>query len=159
MKVKFRSNADCRIGNLARERLFPLLGQSSGQDQDYSVETEIQIANATTVTFERLRQLLGKGYEPDWSVKHPAAIVLRHPRIALSTHKAVLHSNGLFASGKLRIGRTEHDEFANFLRVTPRATWRDRSRGARQWLGGAMVILLFVTVIAVAVSGAMPALD
>jgi hypothetical protein len=159
LKAKFHSKAECRIGDLAKERLVPSLGQSSGQDQGYNFETEIQIASATAVTFERLRQLLGKGYEPDLSIKHSAAIALRHPRTALSTHKVVLHSNGLFASGKVRIGRTEHDEFATFLRVTPGATWRDRSRGARQWLGGAMVILFFVTVIAVAVSGAMPALD
>ena len=121
-------------------------------DHDYNLKMEIAIADATMTTFERLRCLLEKGYEPDLRIKRRDAFVLRHPKAALPQRVAVLYSNGLFVSGMLRIGRTEQAEFAKFLSTTPKATWRDTSRTARRILWNVGIVVFFVVIVAVVMS-------
>jgi hypothetical protein len=108
------------------------------------LDLEMAIDAAGTKTFERLYQLIQRGYQPDLDEEFSGAIWLRHPAKNYQHSLLYLYPNGLVVSSgatdEFPFERDEHERFRRFLRSVPKPTFWDKNREARAHLGAWILI-------------------
>jgi hypothetical protein len=109
-------------------------------DQIERWELEERIERAGQNTLDRLRMLVQKGYQPDFSGEPFGSIWLYHPRESFKHNLLYLYGDGAIISAhdkpdegqdKYRIDREEAEEFNKFLRTIPAPSLWERTRRGR----------------------------
>jgi hypothetical protein len=128
---------------------------ASGEDDRIERwELEERIERAGQNTLDRLKMLVQKGYQPDFSGEPIGCVWLYHPRESFKHNLLYLYGDGAIISvhdkpdegqDKYRIDREEAEEFNRFLRTIPTPSLLERTRRGRinfyAWLmiGGVML--------------------
>jgi hypothetical protein len=132
--------------------------EKSGVDEPFSsFDREELVERATEITFDRLHQLVRKGYKPDFTVDDTGTIWLNHPSDSFQCKRLILYPSGLLVSlvsDDFRFHRDDQFNFQKFLNTIPRPTLLDRTRDFRvaitAWIvlavaiGGLAIILRFL---------------
>src|ERR1035437_8801667 len=97
-----------------------------------AIEKNAAIEAAGTKIFERLYQLVQRGYRPDFHMQFPGAIWLHHPAKNFKHGLVYLYPDGCVksagATDEYRFDLDEDLQFQKFLRSVPQPTFWDRTR-------------------------------